>query len=570
MDNQTIKPEGPRLLMIEDDAILTSIYRSRFEREGYQVEVCTDGQAGFYRLHEVQFSVALLDLMLPQMNGLDILRKIRAQKRFERLPVIILTNTHLGQLVNEALRVGASQVFFKSTATPAQLVQAVNACLQASPDMLTTLGPGPSSLQLSGGNPPFAHGTSHASHSALPGAGTSGWLLNNTAPQPNNHALARAGSLPQETGITFAQVLTHPNHHAATPQPQVEWNASSAPGGFIPNEPAWPPAGEPPAISQAPSLEPAPDESIWPVAPLVRRTSIATETAFLRRVLPPDRPNATVTSRSVPAPSLNDRASNTIGAAVQKFEASRNNPMLSDTMTPEELAMFWVTANKRVAELRRWLKSLSTTKEINETMARLKQMIGLAHLLASSSSVAGLRALPRVAEAFEALLWELYNNPNNITMSTLTTVAKTTDYIGTLASSRLEIPEGLTPRILVVDDDMFSRRAMVKAMEKVNFKPVVEDSPEKALVRLESESFDLVITDVNMPGMTGFELCKKLRSLSHHKTTPVIFVTMQDDFKKRAESVLSGGNDLICKPYILIELALKSLVYVIKKHATEI
>ena len=71
-----------KLLIIEDDPIIANIYRSLFEKENYKVEVAADGQSGFYKIHEERPDVVLLDLMLPLINGCDILRKIRAQKAF--------------------------------------------------------------------------------------------------------------------------------------------------------------------------------------------------------------------------------------------------------------------------------------------------------------------------------------------------------------------------------------------------------------------------------------------------------------------------------------------------------
>ena len=64
--------------------------------------------------------------------------------------------------------------------------------------------------------------------------------------------------------------------------------------------------------------------------------------------------------------------------------------------------------------------------------------------------------------------------------------------------------------------------------------------------------------------MDGFELCTKIRGLANNKTTPVIFVTSLTDFKSRARSSLSGGNDLIAKPFMFIELSVKALTYVLR------
>src|SRR6185503_17163925 len=88
-----------KILIIEDDAITAHLYKNRLEQEGYKVEVAADGQAGFYRIHDLRPSVVLLDLMLPKMNGIDILKKTRGYSEFADLPVLVFTNAYLPNLV---------------------------------------------------------------------------------------------------------------------------------------------------------------------------------------------------------------------------------------------------------------------------------------------------------------------------------------------------------------------------------------------------------------------------------------------------------------------------------------
>ena len=67
-----------------------------------------------------------------------------------------------------------------------------------------------------------------------------------------------------------------------------------------------------------------------------------------------------------------------------------------------------------------------------------------------------------------------------------------------------------------------------------------------------------------MPGLDGISLCDQIRGLPQHQNTPVIFVTSQADFKTRARSMLSGGNDLIAKPIMPTELCVKALSHLVK------
>jgi len=66
--------------------------------------------------------------------------------------------------------------------------------------------------------------------------------------------------------------------------------------------------------------------------------------------------------------------------------------------------------------------------------------------------------------------------------------------------------------------------------------------------------------------MDGFELCTKIRCLPANNPTSIIFVTSLTDFKSRAKSSLSGGSDLIAKPFMFIELTVKALTHVLRNR----
>ena len=86
----------------------------------------------------------------------------------------------------------------------------------------------------------------------------------------------------------------------------------------------------------------------------------------------------------------------------------------------------------------------------------------------------------------------------------------------------------------------------------------------QALQLLTEGDFDLVFLDVDMPVMTGYELCARLRTLPQHKKTPVVFVTSLNDFDSRTNSTVAGGNDFIGKPFLFIELTVKALIHVLR------
>ncbi len=86
---------------------------------------------------------------------------------------------------------------------------------------------------------------------------------------------------------------------------------------------------------------------------------------------------------------------------------------------------------------------------------------------------------------------------------------------------------------------------------------------------LEESRFDLVVLEIAMPGMNGFDFCRRLRALPGYQKTPVIYVTGHADFENRAKSVLSGGDDLITKPVFPMELAVKAVALLLKRQVAQ-
>src|SRR5438067_690410 len=136
--------------------------------------------------------------------------------------------------------------------------------------------------------------------------------------------------------------------------------------------------------------------------------------------------------------------------------------------------------------------------------------------------------------------------------------------IGTPAANSQD--EAVTsPKILVVDDEVISRETICSALGRATFPAKSLDDPLAAQRLLEGEHFDLIFLDVEMPGQTGLELCVKIRGMEPNRTTPIVFVTSHSDFGSRAQSTLSGGNDFIAKPFLLVELAVKALTWLFKE-----
>lgn len=230
---------------------------------------------------------------------------------------------------------------------------------------------------------------------------------------------------------------------------------------------------------------------------------------------------------------------------------------------------FFAAAPELLMGLRRLLHTFAKADSEAARLDVLNNLYRRIHAITGNSGVAGLLVISQVSSLLEALLQELYDKPKNITASTIRTVAHTVDFIGVLFERKITAIASLDtkpPKVLVVDDEVISRRAVIFALDKAKLKHVAVDGGTACLAVLKEDNFDLIFLDVDMPGMNGFELCTNIRTQHAYKTTPVVFVTSLGDFESRARSSLSGGNDLIAKPFIFIELAVKALTYIMRNR----
>jgi PleD family two-component response regulator len=242
-------------------------------------------------------------------------------------------------------------------------------------------------------------------------------------------------------------------------------------------------------------------------------------------------------------------------------------PAATDLQTQDQLRRaFLKEISAALPALRQALQTAIRTPDAAARTAHLQEMYRHVHNLTGSAALAGMTLFAQVGDAFEALLKELCDKPQNVTASTLRTTAAAVDFLSLLLERGVidAPPEAPGANILVVDDDTISRRAVTYALDKARLKSLAVESPEKAFDLALQRQFDLVILDVNMPGMNGFELCVKLRTLPKYQKVPVIFVTALNDFESRANSTISGGNDFIAKPFLFVELAVKALIYVLR------
>jgi CheY-like chemotaxis protein len=188
------------------------------------------------------------------------------------------------------------------------------------------------------------------------------------------------------------------------------------------------------------------------------------------------------------------------------------------------------------------------------------------HSLSANASKAGCGRIALLTKAFDMLLSKIASKPARVTPSILQTLAEAADCLGLLLKSDEGGSTEAAPRakVLAVDDDTVCNHVIVNTLKRANLDIVSVEDPLEGLKLLQTNHYDLVLLDIDMPKLTGFEVCEKLRALPHYKTTPVIFVTAHSNFGNRTQGVLSGGNYFITKPVDPLELALKVTIHLFK------
>jgi CheY-like chemotaxis protein len=124
-----------KILLVEDDAILVEMYQAKFELEGHEVHIATNGEECLAILKEFKPELILLDILMPKLNGFHVLKEIKKQPDMRTIPVILLTN--LGQAevdMNQELAkaLGVNDYLIKSHHTPDEVVTKAVKVLKAS------------------------------------------------------------------------------------------------------------------------------------------------------------------------------------------------------------------------------------------------------------------------------------------------------------------------------------------------------------------------------------------------------------------------------------------------------
>ncbi|MFH0739907.1 MAG: response regulator [bacterium] len=118
------------IFLVEDDPFLIDIYSKKFQKSGFDIKAADSASKLFQLLEEKIPEVILLDIVLPQMDGWSILKKIRENKAWDTCQIIIFSNLSQKEEVEKGLALGANKYLIKSQHTPLEIVQEVEKILK--------------------------------------------------------------------------------------------------------------------------------------------------------------------------------------------------------------------------------------------------------------------------------------------------------------------------------------------------------------------------------------------------------------------------------------------------------
>lgn len=114
-----------KLLIVEDDPFLGEMYAAKFSQNGFEVELATDGKAGLDKIKKIKPDLVLLDIVLPKMDGFEILKVVKEDPKLKKIPIILLTNLGQKNEVEKGLSLGADEYIIKAHFTPTAVVAKV-------------------------------------------------------------------------------------------------------------------------------------------------------------------------------------------------------------------------------------------------------------------------------------------------------------------------------------------------------------------------------------------------------------------------------------------------------------
>jgi len=118
-----------KILIVEDDRFVSELYDHQFAKAGFVTKVAGDGEVALAAVKGEKFDAILLDIMIPKVDGLEVLKRLKADPATKDITVVVLSNLGQDELIKQALQIGARAFIIKSLYTPNQVLAEVRSIL---------------------------------------------------------------------------------------------------------------------------------------------------------------------------------------------------------------------------------------------------------------------------------------------------------------------------------------------------------------------------------------------------------------------------------------------------------
>src|SRR3989338_8847121 len=124
------KVKDKTILIIEDDRFVSGMYADKLISAGFKVQSAFDGEVGLKLAQEIHPNIILLDVLLPVIDGFEVLRRLKSNKELASVPVIILTNLSDSAQVQAGLKLGASDYIIKAYFVPSEVLARIQTLIK--------------------------------------------------------------------------------------------------------------------------------------------------------------------------------------------------------------------------------------------------------------------------------------------------------------------------------------------------------------------------------------------------------------------------------------------------------
>jgi CheY-like chemotaxis protein len=117
--------KSKEILVVEDDQFLAKVYQTKLKKEGYNVFIALDGEEALSHIKKQKPALILLDLILPKMDGFEVLEKLKNDESTKKIPVIILSNLGQDDDIERGKKLGAEDYFVKANTSLAEILKKI-------------------------------------------------------------------------------------------------------------------------------------------------------------------------------------------------------------------------------------------------------------------------------------------------------------------------------------------------------------------------------------------------------------------------------------------------------------